>query len=98
MKYKRIHYYKGSPDPLRAICAVQPRWQLVEVHHDDHRGGGFYGVRFAGGAFEWRDGTPPAPCGIYCDDDWRPIVFTTRDGRRLPNLQAAQEAEEVRDG
>lgn len=75
MKYKRIRFYRGSPDPLRAIEAVQPRWR-----------------------FEWRDGPPPAPCGVYCDEDWRPIFFTTKGGRRLPNLQAAQEAEEVRDG
>ena len=44
------------------------------------------------GASAWRDGTPPAPVGVVCDQDWRPVEFTTPGGHCLPRL--GRDAEE----
>lgn len=84
-------YKSGNPyKPLRALVGAQearrlcPSWRMVTAALTgprptwvelDHAGGG-----------GWRDGAPPAPVGVVCDQDWRPVYFETPGGHRLPRL------------
>lgn len=43
------------------------------------------------GASTWHEGQPPAPVGIVCDRDWRPVEVRTDSGRVLPRLDAPKE-------
>ena len=36
------------------------------------------------GQFTWTDGTPPAPIGIVCDENWQPIPFADVPAAALP--------------
>lgn len=46
------------------------------------------------GKSTWRDGTPPAPVGVICDQDWQPVRYETPGGHKLPRLDALADAED----
>ena len=50
----------------------------------DSSGSEQYGWRVHLGQFTWTDGTPPAPIGIVCDENWQPIPFADVPAAAFP--------------
>lgn len=80
--YAPLRYFQGIMEAMK-VC---PTWRMI-VTSSDSGGKHFWGERDHTGSFWWREGPPPVPAGIVCDENWIPVEFQTGSGRTLPNLR-----------
>lgn len=80
--YKPLRHYAGAAH-ARTLC---PAWRMVWAV----QGGQWCETSHLLGQ-TWHDGEPPAPVGVVCDEQWRPVAWTTEGGHRIPRLAEAFE-------
>lgn len=83
----RDYYAPLRPSQALVRAAeVCPDWRMVTGSIGGERP--CWWERRADGSGHSHKGLAPAPCGVVCDSTWKPVVFPTKSGRRLPNLEA----------